>query len=184
MTNDSQHRTTQQSSSWNCPAENRQNTLPDLVFPANAIADPADGTLNKDVLQDDLVVDMPVWANLPPDPEEAECELMWAPAGAVTPPPEGDFNVVDHEDVFHDTDFPLPLTIPKAEFAVDGKYFVAVRVTGFNGIIDWTTPKPLICDRVPPYDRATPVKLEAPADAITDDYLAANADKVILKLPQ
>jgi hypothetical protein len=192
MTDDSQHRTAQQvidqyrAQSRQRLAEIRQSVLPDPIFSPGAIVDPEDGTLDTDMLKG-LLVRMPAWLNIPPegDTRTSICELMWARAGDTEPPPLTDYHSVQTEKVAFDTPFPLRLTVPTAEMAADGRYYLAVRVEHWDGgTTGWTAPIPLICNSEPPYEHSEPQALQAPVEFITDEYLAANGDKVIFGLPQ
>ena len=190
MTNNPQQRTAQQVRDDHRAERqkrfaNRQNPLPEPVFPAGAIVDLTDGTLNKDVLQADMVIEMPRWPNTPPPGTTAQCDLMWAPpAAGGGPPPDGDFRLVHNVVVNDASTYPIKLTLPKAEMAADGPYYLAVRITDYNGSVEWTTRIPLICDGEPPYGHNVPTALAAPPEPITDKYLTDHSDEVILTLPQ
>lgn len=167
-------------------AESRQSVLPDPIFPLGAIVDPADGMLDTNVL-DGLMIQMPAWTNVPPVGESltSTCDLMWARAGVIDPPPLEDYRSLQSEEVAFYTSFPLRFTVPGVEMAADGKYYLAIRVNHWDGsATGWTPPVPLICKSEPPYEHHTPQEPQAPTELITDEYLAAHDDKVMLGLPQ
>lgn len=157
--------------------------LPPPVIPADAFADVSDGTLNKDVLKQDLAITMPKWANTPIGSQTSACDLMWVAGLPSNPPPEASYQMLQHVDIDKDTVYPVPLTIPQKNL-VAGSYLLCVRIIGVNGSAEWTSPIPLICDSEPPYEHAAPLPLGIPPENITDKYLADNGDQVNLLLPE
>lgn len=170
--------------------ESRQQTVLDPPeFAPGTIVDTTDGTLNKDVLVDDLVVDMVAWTDLPPTAEDTSLAFVeWARVEGADPPADHEYKRVDTKSVTGpdaDTQFPLKLKVPKARLGPDGKYYLRLAMEHYNGSpAIHSVPLPLICDSGPPYRHEAPLAVVAPSDSITDEYLSDNDDKVICGIPQ
>ncbi|OCR24121.1 hypothetical protein AFK24_15260 [Pseudomonas syringae] len=156
-------------------------------LPVGAIIDPADGTLNKDVLTADLAISMAAWSNLPPEGQSSDVEVQWARTDGSGLPDDSWYEVVDSREVSGPTPvFPLLLKVPSNKLAPDGKYYLRLAMYPYNsGPTLFSDPVPLICDSEGPYRHETPAAMILPnPPEITDAYLAANDDKVIGGIPQ
>lgn len=179
--------------------ESRQaEVLDPPIFPADSIMDPADGTLNKDVLTAVVSVGFSAWSQLPPAPSTfAGIQLRWAAAlgdGSAPPVP------VDQEDntvyvqiarkeipgPLTPADFPIYLDIPVATLAVDGKFYLLLVMEPYNAQpYLFSVPVPVTIDSAPPYGAAKPAAMTVtPPGPITDDYLTDNGGKVIGTIAQ
>lgn len=150
------------------------------------IVDPADGTLNKDVLQSDLTVTLQEWDQLPViDGDLDTVFLEWA-AGAT--PVDKDYEVVAQMDIVAPVPagtFPLSdLKVPQAKLAPDGPYSLRYRIRSYNGGELTSPPLGLICDSIPPWGRNRPQAITLPAGPITEDFLTANPLGLVGNLPK
>lgn len=155
-------------------------------FPPGAISDPADGTLNKDVIAagQGLAVLLPRWPEAAPAPGQVDTvELEWA---AGTAPGEGDYVLADlqaFEGPLDDAAFPKVLTVPAAMLRPDGPYQLRYRIHGWNNTTAVSLPVLLRCDTVPPAGASPPPQPGIPAEFISDDYLASNPEGVACGIP-
>jgi hypothetical protein len=82
------------------------------------------------------------------------------------------------------TYFPKTLDIPVTNLAVDGKFYLRLKMEPYNGqAARYADPVAVTCDDTRPYGDNKPLAMEIPAAPITDDYLAANAGKVSGGIP-
>jgi hypothetical protein len=158
----------------------------DLAPPeVDGIVDPADGTLNKDVLAADLGVTIQIWDDLPLASGDFDTVFLeWAPGDN---PADGDYEVVAQKDIVAPVApalFPLTeLKVPMAELAPDGLYSLRYRVESYNGETRPSLNVHLIVDSVPPWKHAEPREMALPATQITDAFLAANSGGLVGTLP-
>ncbi|WP_426114924.1 hypothetical protein [Pseudomonas sp. DSP3-2-2] len=156
-------------------------------LPVGAVIDPADGTLNKDVLTADLAISMAAWSDMPPEGRTSVVEVQWARTDGPGLPDDSWYEVVDTQNVVGPAPlFPLALKVPSARLAQDGKYYLRLAMHHYNaGTTLYSEPVPLICDSEGPYRHETPAAMILPVPPeITDAYLAANGDKVIGGIPE
>lgn len=156
-------------------------------FDSGAIVDPADGTLNKDVIEAGLGlgVGIPEWAAWGgvPGGEAETAVLQWT---MVPNPGDNDFEDVDSQVIVAPAQagtFPLRLTVPPEKLRPDGPYTLRYIVIGYTDQQTHALPVPIICDNTPPWRNAEPPKLVLPAEPITDDYLIAHPEGVVGTIP-
>lgn len=164
----------------------RSQTLPSPELPASAIVDNTDGTLHKDALEADLPLSMPMWLGTPgPGEGQSQCEVLWSPVRDHDPPLESEYRVVYETSVGPDQTYPLALSVPQSSLGGQGKHYLLIRVAHWNGTgPDFSSPMPVICDSRPPYRQDDPLPLQMPDGPVTDAWLAANDDKLVVGLPQ
>ncbi|POD56720.1 hypothetical protein BKM15_04840 [Pseudomonas syringae pv. syringae] len=155
------------------------------------IVDPADGTLNKDVLAGEfLKVTLPQWAGLVTDPGDSDTFFIdWA-IGAAT---DNDA----FKEVFSDTvtapvdpeTFPMVIDIPLSSLMqglakpADGAYSLRYRIRQPN---DQETTSPsidLIVDTTPPGEHLEPEQMVLATDQLTQAFLEANQGGLVGTLP-
>jgi hypothetical protein len=160
------------------------------IFPPDAIVDPGDGTLRESLLKNPLPIGFSAWNDLPPAGETAGIALEWAPAKGDGSAPDPSAYVQINDDLVRGpldpaTYFPKTLDIPVTNMAVDGKFYLRLKMAPYNGQAAlYADPVPVTCDDTRPYGDIKPLAMEIPAAPITDDYLAANAGKVIGGIPE
>lgn len=146
-----------------------------------AIIDPADGTLNKNYLENDLQVTIQRWENLPDNPDRAQTVfLQWAPAGepyqdvgslVITPPIDEDL-------------FPIEsLAVPKVLLQRDGPHNLRYRIRHYNGDYENSPVVSVIVDGTEPWPDQEPPPLLMPAGPITDETLQNNPDGIVAIIP-
>lgn len=179
--------------------ESRQaEVLDPPIFPADSIVDPADGTLNKDVLTAPVTIGFSPWIALPPTSAAiATIELRWAEAladGSAPPVPADETDTTVYRQIAEEevsgpltsADFPIYLDIPLASLAVDGKFYLLLVMQPYNGLAYlFSVPVPVTCDSAAPYGAAKPTAMTVnPPGPITDAYLTANSGKVTAEIAQ
>lgn len=169
--------------------EVRNGDGPALVAPhlrPEDIVDPADNTLNKDVIAAGagLVVRVPAWANLPSTPGLDDTLYLEFARG--TSPPEEEFEKVASEPIPAPADasqFPWDITLGREYLQPDGPITVRYRVIAWNTSQEYSHPITLIADATPPWGVAVPEKPGIPAEPITDAYLDTNTQGVTCTIP-
>ncbi|MCX2814143.1 MULTISPECIES: hypothetical protein [Pseudomonas] len=151
---------------------------------AQGIVDPADGTLNKDVLDADLDVVIQEWLNLP-DPILGDKDTLQLEMAIVDGQGVGDFLEVGASAQYDkDSVFPTTLQIPKADYPHDGKRQLRYRIDRYN------TPTPeyspaidLIFDKTPPWDAVEPEAAALNGNVVTDAFFGTNPTGLTVTLP-
>jgi hypothetical protein len=129
----------------------------------DSIIDLSDGTLKREVVDDDLPVEVDKWLNAyAGDGVQLQLEIE----GAWT-------NVGAHMLIDDDTPFPLTLKLPKSYLAADAALQLRYKLTVDNPPDEGPSIS-LRVDRTPPWGRFTPDPLIIAETPVTDDYLAAN----------
>ncbi|MDO7897845.1 hypothetical protein [Pseudomonas citrulli] len=148
------------------------------------IVDIATGLLNGPSLKDGLKVKIPKWTFLPPPNVPETVQVMFDRSG------NGRFEVVaEHEFVVPDggTDFPetfpYPMLIEIDNLPQNSPCRVRFDHYPYNAEVPDESPiTPLICDRLPPYDRDSPQALIF-ATTYLDDANLAPGSKLKAKIP-
>lgn len=164
----------------------RHRKVQDLAPPlldAGVIVDPADNTLHKNALLNDLAVTIPVYDStadlLPGDVDTVYLE--WAEAGS------GAFEVFDSMEVTPPVEglFPLNLVLPKREMERDGPYELRYRIFQYNFETAISPVLGVICDSTPPWGEVDdePPAMLMPGVPITDQYLVDNPAGVVGTIP-
>ncbi|MCG7508983.1 hypothetical protein [Mesorhizobium retamae] len=155
-------------------------------FAAGDIADPADGTLHKDVIEagNGLKVLIPAWPTAPytPPGEKDSVTILWGRG-----PNPSDYVAVDSLTLTGpgtEYVFPLELTVPAANLRPDGLYQLKYRVELFNGSRNESVPVQIVTDNTPPWGNSNPAALQLPPGPITDEYLEAHPEGVVATVPQ
>ncbi|QPC85588.1 hypothetical protein GA830_01660 [Mesorhizobium sp. NBSH29] len=167
---------------------NHGKALEDPVFDPGAIIDPQDGTLNKDVIAagEGLFVSIEKWPgfdNVPPSFHETAI-LEWATG---TGREENKFVGVDQRKVTSPAPpeaFPLRLKVPADRLQPDGPYRLRYTIAAWTDEDIHSREVPMVCDYTPPWGNAEPPAPVLPAEPITDDYLVANPDGVVVTIPE
>lgn len=167
---------------WRSQAETRADLLNAPVV--DAIIDPADGTLHKDAVKENLVVKIPEWFNLPEQGDVDYVTLQWAYVSLDGTP--GPFNDAGDKTPFPGPltsgNFPLEMSVSK-QYLADGRSQLRYKYESWSGAESLSVVLPLICDGTAPYGDIEPPSLILPQDTITDEYLAANGNQVIGTVP-
>lgn len=155
------------------------------------IVDPADGTLNKDVLAGEfLKVTLPQWAGLVTDPGDSDTFFIdWAIGAAAD---NDAFKEVFSDTVTAPVDpdtFPMVIDIPLSSLMqglakpADGAYSLRYRIRQPN---DQETVSPsidLIVDTTPPGEHLEPEQMVLATDQLTQAFLDANPGGLVGTLP-
>ncbi|KTC06899.1 MULTISPECIES: hypothetical protein [Pseudomonas syringae group] len=155
------------------------------------IVDPADGTLNKDVLAGEfLKVTLPQWAGLVTDPGDSDTFFIdWAIGAAAD---NDAFKEVFSDTVTAPVDpetFPMVIDIPLSSLMqglakpADGAYSLRYRIRQPN---DQETTSPsidLIVDTTPPGEHLEPEQMVLATDQLTQAFLEANQGGLVGTLP-
>lgn len=150
-------------------------------FAAGDIVDPADNTLNKDVLKVGLAVTIQAWDVPVYDGETDTVSLLWAA--------EDDLAheyIIDERSVtapIPEGTFPMTLTVPSKRMETDGRYRLRYKVISHNGQSTESPPVYLICDGTPPWGDDEPLKMEIADVPITDQYLIDHPEGLLATLP-
>jgi hypothetical protein len=158
------------------------------IFPANAVVDPVDGTLRESVLKAPLPIGFSAWNDLPPAGETGAIALEWAPAKGDGSEPDPTVYVGIADEMVPGpldpaTYFPKTLDIPVTNLAVDGKFYLRLRMDPYNGLASiYSVPVPVTCDDIGPYEDATPLVMELVPDEVTDASFGAD-DEVVGGIP-
>ncbi|MBF8676877.1 hypothetical protein IRZ53_21075 [Pseudomonas fulva] len=160
--------------------------LAELAPTVQGIADPADGTLLRSAVDNDLEVRIPAWEYLPEDGDIETVYLQLSTTGDAAP---------DFEDVGESlalpgpatpADFPLEMQVPLAKL-VEGRLWLRYRIVTFNGGHTTSAVVSLICDRTAPRNRANPDDkldgLTVGAAYIDDEYLIDNPSGIVAQVP-
>ncbi|WP_338746488.1 hypothetical protein V3D52_07135 [Pseudomonas putida] len=172
----------------------RYNYLSKLIRRKTALADPkipgiidqTDGTLNKDLLNDDLPVAIEEWEDVP-DPARGNDYLQLHIALVDDNGVVGEFEKVGPELEFNTDNIdtlPDAVLIPKANLAPDGERQLKYSIEKYNTNVTWSNPIPYICDSIPPWGNDTPDAVRLPAVPITDAWLTANPTGIKLTLAE
>lgn len=172
----------------------RYNYLSKLIRRKTALADPkipgiidqTDGTLNKDLLNDDLPVTIEEWEDVP-DPARGNDYLQLHIALVDDNGVVGEFEKVGPELEFNTDNIdtlPAAVLIPKANLAPDGERQLKYSIEKYNTNVTWSNPIPYICDSIPPWGNDTPDAVRLPAVPITDAWLTANPTGIKLTLAE
>ncbi|MGO3985289.1 hypothetical protein ABI582_12925 [Pseudomonas sp. SAS7] len=172
----------------------RFNYLSKLIRRKTALADPkipgiidqTDGTLNKDLLNDDLPVAIEEWEDVP-DPARGNDYLQLHIALVDDNGVVGEFEKVGPELEFNTDNIdtlPDAVLIPKANLAPDGERQLKYSIEKYNTNVTWSNPIPYICDSIPPWGNDTPDAVSLPAVPITDAWLTANPTGIKLTLAE
>ncbi|MDQ0127233.1 hypothetical protein J2W17_006233 [Pseudomonas lini] len=130
-----------------------------------------------------LVVNIPVWKNLPPFlGADSTVRIEWAREG------ESSFQKLKDQSFPYPQnrdDFPKPVTLDPFDKDMQGRFNLRWSLKLFSdpGFVSESTTSPLRIDRTPPYDLANPAEFILAANEINDAYLAANGNKVIVEIP-
>ncbi|WP_369990421.1 hypothetical protein [Pseudomonas xanthosomatis] len=145
-----------------------------------------DGLLHKDVLKEDLVVKIPMWANLPTDPlpffetVQLKCSLTGTP-GSFQPIGE----LMQLPLPIDPMIFPLEMALPKDALPRDAKLWVLYAHKPFNTSQSADSlPTQLTCDAVAPWDDQKPSFAQAPSEPINEAYLALHPAGIELTLTE
>lgn len=155
---------------------------PDMA--AGSIVDPEDGTLHKDLLQDDLELLIPQWENLPEfdlpfnETLQLKYSLTGLPNSFQTVGP-----LLELPLPISPTIFPIKMKFPKANLPRDGKLWIAYNHVDFMGAPYSSDPIELTCDTVAPWNQTEPTFADAPP-LINEAYLAANPEGIEVTLTE
>lgn len=160
--------------------------LADLTAPdVQGIIDRTDGTLHKDRLQADLVVEIPAWPHLPPgnDPADyVELQLQFTLTGAET-----SFRPIGPVRTFYPpmtpADFPFELYFPQASIPRNGKLWIRYSLVDHLSASYVSLPIELICDSVAPWGDEPAPPLVPPTEVINESYLTRHPLGIELDLP-
>jgi len=149
------------------------------------IVDPADGTLHKDALKQNLIVEIPQWPFLPPgnDPSDyVTLQLQFTLTGA-----EHTYVAIGPVRSFAPpivpSDFPLTLEFPQDSIPRHGKLWVRYELNDHIGRTYVSLPIELICDSVAPWGDDPAPPLLPPNEIINDNYLIKYPLGIELDLP-
>lgn len=137
----------------------------------------SDGLLIADVLDNDLVVNIPFWGRVFPGDH---VYLYW---DVETPGGVYDLEITTETEA----DFPLEATIPKAFLLGDGAHqiFYKLIATSTAEYLSFSTL--VLIDKTPPNHGAPPEAPLFPSEVddggLTAEYLAANGDQVMVTIP-
>ncbi|WP_125358990.1 hypothetical protein [Stenotrophomonas sp. 278] len=165
---------------------NRTQSLVPPEFPPDVMVDPADGTLNKDVIVagQGLTVWLPRWPQAAPAAGAVDTvELEW---GSGADPGDGDYVLVDmqaFEGPLDEASFPKVMVVAADMLRPDGAYSVRYRVHAWNGTVSQSLPAAVRCDTVPPGGMDAPLQAGIPEQFISDAYLAENPQGVACEIP-
>ncbi|RMN76698.1 hypothetical protein ALQ53_102587 [Pseudomonas cannabina] len=155
------------------------------------IVDPADGTLNKDVLLGEfLEVTLPVWPGLVTDAGDSDTFFIeWAIGAA---PDDDTFAVVFSDTVTAPVDpatFPKKIEIALSSFLpgfdkpADGPYSLRYRIKQPNDQETVSLPINLIVDTTPPGGHSEPGQMSLNTDELTQAFLDNNPGGLVGTLP-
>jgi len=156
-------------------------TEPDV----QGIVDRNDGTLHKDCLKSDLIVEIPEWPFLPEDPGDyVTLQLQFALTGA-----EGAYTAIGPVERFDypltSDMFPLELSFPQQSIPRNGKLWIRYELYDHLPNRFLSKPIELICDSVAPWgdEPAPPLIPVLPVTGIINkDYLTAKGG-IELEIP-
>ncbi|MGX1017622.1 hypothetical protein AB7M33_000298 [Pseudomonas sp. Y3 TE3536] len=160
--------------------------LAELTKPnVRGIVDVNDGTLHKDSLKQNLIVEIPQWPFLPPgsDPSDyVTLQLQFTLTGA-----EHTFVAIGPVRRFEPPivpgDFPLILEFPQDSIPRNGKLWLRYELIDHLGDKYVSLPIELICDSVAPWRDDPAPPLLPPNEIINEHYLVNHPEGIELDLP-
>lgn len=146
------------------------------------IIDHSDGTLGAGQVSP-LKFSVEAWANAPIYEDETNViEFMWG--SARNSPVQ--YDIVAKQTVTLDTEFPLKWEFDTGFMATwgDGPYSLIYNVILESGDETLSDPTVVIIDTTPPYFYNNPTAFDLPTAQVSDDYLLAHDNKVVVELPE
>ena len=159
------------------------SALPALPPNVQGIIDP-DGTLHKDYLATDLIVEIPLWNNPPTSDADdyATLQLQYSFTGA-----DDSYSaigpIVRYDGLLDPGIFPLRLSFPQSLIPRNGPLWIRYHLDYYLGS-PISTPIKLICDSVPPWGDEPAPPLLPPSGIINQDYLDNNPSGLELTIPE
>jgi hypothetical protein len=155
------------------------------------IVDPADGTLNKDVLLG-ATFDLTLQAWKEQVTQPGDYDTLFVDFAAGTNPDPEDYGLV-HKDTITapvaDDTFPMLIKIPLGNLVPgfekprDGPYRLRYRVVQMNGQETVSSPFPLIVDTTPPLGHLEPQSMTLTTVQLTQDFIDNNPGGLTGTLP-